>query len=205
MFQLTQLQVSKDPTGYWLNMQYSYSATQNNGKITSESDNLSGEQVAYTYDALNRLASAQTTQIGGTQWGQSYTYDGFGNLTDQTVIKGSAPDVHVAYNASNNRQTSDTADANGNIGSGSVYDMDNRLVQPVASGSVAYGYDVANKRVWRGDTSLGPGRDCFLGRTEVGDISGFDWRFKHLLHAHIDQRIFRWQAGLQRELRHRLE
>ena len=25
----------------------------------------SGEQIAYTYDALNRIASAQTTQIGG--------------------------------------------------------------------------------------------------------------------------------------------
>jgi YD repeat-containing protein len=93
MFQLTQLQVGSSA----LNIQYAYSGTQNNGKITSQSDVISGEQIAYTYDALNRLFSAQTTQTGGTQWGQSYTYDGFGNLTDQTVIKGSAPDVHVAY------------------------------------------------------------------------------------------------------------
>jgi hypothetical protein len=66
-----------------------------------------------------------------TQWGQSYTYDGFGNLTDQSVIKGSASTMHVTYNAANNRQTGDVADANGNIGSNYVYDVGNRLLQPV--------------------------------------------------------------------------
>jgi len=68
---------------------------------------------------LNRLASAVTTDNPNvTQWGQSYTFDGFGNLTDQNVIKGSAPTMHVVYNSATNRQTGDTADANGNIGSG---------------------------------------------------------------------------------------
>jgi len=32
------------------------SATQNNGKITSQTDVLSGEQITYTYNTLNRLA-----------------------------------------------------------------------------------------------------------------------------------------------------
>jgi len=42
-----------------------------------------------SYDSLNRLATAVTTDNANvTQWGQSYTYDGFGNLTDQNVIKG---------------------------------------------------------------------------------------------------------------------
>jgi RHS repeat-associated protein len=151
MFQLTQLQVGSSA----LNIQYNYSATQNNGKISSQTDALSGEQIAYTYDALNRLASAQTTQTGGTQWGQSYTYDGFGNLTDQTVIKGGAPDVHVAYNYLTNQQTGDTADANGNIGAGYIYDLENRLVQPGSSSPVHYGYDAGNKRIWRGDSTSG--------------------------------------------------
>lgn len=156
MFQLTQLTV-----GSALNIQYGYSATQNNGKITSQTDVISGEQIAYTYDALNRLASAQTTQTGGTQWGQSYTYDGFGNLTDQTLIKGSAPDVHVAYNYLTNRQTGDTADLNGNIGSGNIYDLENRLVQP--SGSTArYAYDANNKRMWRGDSGTGVDEIAFF-------------------------------------------
>jgi YD repeat-containing protein len=45
-------------------------------------DYISGEAVQYAYDSLLRLASAQTT---GTQWGEAYTYDGFGNLTGKTV------------------------------------------------------------------------------------------------------------------------
>jgi hypothetical protein len=50
-------------------------------------------------------------------------------LTDQNVIKSSAPTMHVVYNASTNRQTTDTVDANGNIGSGYIYDIENRLPQ----------------------------------------------------------------------------
>jgi RHS repeat-associated protein len=146
MFQLSQITVPGA-----LNIQYSYSATQNNGKITSQTDVISGETVVYTYDALNRLATAQTS-AGSPTWGQSYTYDGWGNLTDQNVILGSAPTMHVAYNPATNRQTGDVADANGNIGSSYTYDMSNRLIQ--ASGtSMVYAYAPDNKRVWRGDGS----------------------------------------------------
>ncbi len=95
-----------------VNLTYSYSATQNNGKITGQTDNISGEQVVYTYDALNRLATAGATN---STWGQSYGYDGFGNLQDQTVTAGTAPSLSVVYNAATNRQTTDCADANGNI------------------------------------------------------------------------------------------
>jgi YD repeat-containing protein len=52
---------------------YSYSATQNNGQITSMIDN--GEAISYQYDALNRLVNAT-----GSGWAQGYEYDGFGNL-----------------------------------------------------------------------------------------------------------------------------
>jgi len=41
----------------------------------------------------------------------------------------------------------DTADANGNLGSG-VYDIENRLIQPAGT-SVTYAYAPGNKRVWR--------------------------------------------------------
>jgi RHS repeat-associated protein len=132
-----------------LDMQYAYSPTNNNGKIMSQTDVLSGEQITYTYDSLNRLATAQTADNPSvTQWGQSYTYDGFGNLTDQNGIKGTVPTMHVVYNASTNRQTTDTADANGNIGSGYIYDIENRLLQ-AGSGMPQYGYDAGNKRIWR--------------------------------------------------------
>lgn len=64
-----------------LNIQYGYPATQNNGKIASQKDLPNGEEIVYHYDSLNRLAKAETTTDPNvTQWGQSYTYDGFGNL-----------------------------------------------------------------------------------------------------------------------------
>lgn len=136
-----------------LNIQYSYSATQNNGKITSETDVVSGEQVTYTYDSLNRLASATSSVNPG--WGQSYAYDGFGNMTGQTVTKGTAPSLSVSYNPATNRQTGDCADANGNIlttgagctGSSITYDVENRIR---TAGSAVYSYAPGNKRVWRG-------------------------------------------------------
>ena len=151
LFQLTRITV---PSA--LDVQYAYSATQNNGKLTSQTDVISGEQVLYTYDSLNRLATAQTAANPNvTQWGQSYTYDGFGNLTDQNVILGSAPTLHVAYNAATNRQTGDVADANGNLGTNYVYDWANRLVQPGTAGSTIprYAYDASGQRVWRGSGS----------------------------------------------------
>ena len=82
-----------------VNITYNYSSTQNNGKITSQTDNISGETVVYTYDSLNRLASAGATS---SSWGQSYGYDGFGNLTAQTVTAGSAPAYSVTPDPTTN-------------------------------------------------------------------------------------------------------
>ena len=47
-------------------MQYTYSPTQNNGQIVKQNDLTtgeltSGEEVTYTYDSLNRLIGAVTT------------------------------------------------------------------------------------------------------------------------------------------------
>jgi RHS repeat-associated protein len=141
-----------------VNITYAYSATQNNGKITSQTDNVSGEQVVYAYDALNRLASA----TAGSTWGQSYSYDGFGNLTNQNVTAGTAPSLSVSYNSSTNLQTTDCADANGNIlgtaayncpGSGQLYtyDVSNRLVS--VPGGTQYAHAPGNKRIWKGTLS----------------------------------------------------
>ena len=157
MLQLTSV------SGGGRDIQYNYSANQNNGKIVSETDLVSGEQVNYTYDALNRLATAMTSDNPNVaQWGQSFTYDGFGNLTNVNVIKGSAP----IYSANPDPATNHVGctDANGNTSSasqcglGAVYDVENRLV---AWTNQAWGYAYApgNKRVWRGagtyDSSTG--------------------------------------------------
>jgi len=81
--QLTRLTVP----GY-LDERYVYPATTNAGRIERNKDWDSGEEVAYQYDELNRLTSAGTTGTDG--WGLSFSYDGFGNRTAQTVTKGSA-------------------------------------------------------------------------------------------------------------------
>jgi YD repeat-containing protein len=60
-------------------MTYNYASTKNNGRIVSSVDAVTGENVSYTYDSLNRLIAAATTT--GAPWSESYTYDGFGNMT----------------------------------------------------------------------------------------------------------------------------
>src|SRR5579883_1016969 len=178
MLQLTQV------SGGGRNIQYNYSANQNNGKIVSETDLVSGEQVNYTYDALNRLATAMTSDNPNVaQWGQSITYDGFGNLTNVNVIKGSAPALGVSYDPATNHGA--CTDANGNTGNVELscgnygYDVENRVIAydpsgPYGGASAWYGYAPGNKRVWRGtgtyDSSTGT-----WSTDEDGDVLLF-WR-----------------------------
>jgi YD repeat-containing protein len=67
-----------------MNTTYNYPATQNNGRITSSVDGITGENTTYTYDALNWLTNASNSL-----WSEAYTYDRFGNLTSKTGSGGS--------------------------------------------------------------------------------------------------------------------
>ncbi|MBL0156992.1 MAG: RHS repeat protein [Bryobacterales bacterium] len=73
-------------------VEYSYSATANDGRITKRKE-LSGDEVDYLYDSLGRLVSAATPGNLSSDWGLSFSYDGFGNKTQQSVTKGTGP-VH---------------------------------------------------------------------------------------------------------------
>jgi hypothetical protein len=113
-----------------MDMQYTYSATQNNGEITQSQDFVTGEQVTFQYDCLQRLTSAATT---GPQWGLTFSYDGFGNRLSQQATKGTPPSVYATYDTSTNRITGYPHDANGNItslpnGTTLTYDVENRVV-----------------------------------------------------------------------------
>src|SRR5262249_32357598 len=92
----------------------------------------------YTYDALNRLSLAETVGSGG--WGQSFTYDGFGNLTAKTATKGTGvPSFTATINpATNGGPTSYPAHAlpDGTDGEGGA----------VVNGGTQYQYDHAGKR-----------------------------------------------------------
>ena len=121
-----------------MDMEYRFSATQNNGRIESSKDWVSGEDIAYQYDGLNRLVAAGT---------EAYVYDGFGNMTS----KGG---VAISINAATNRAATGY-DANGAYIGGYIqglqayeyeYDMENRMVRD-HNVWWSYEYDPYGKRV----------------------------------------------------------
>ena len=145
--------------GGGIDLEYVYTAGQNNGRITQQIDHVSGEQVTYQYDQLNRLSHAETLD---NSWGLSYGYDGFGNLTAKTVTKGTPPltwtGFTVAYDPATNHGAGYDANGNAPVGGQYPYDVENRLTQPVLSpswsvrnlGDGNYVYDPWGKRIgWR--------------------------------------------------------
>ncbi len=161
MLQLTQIQSTGSLSQ---NIQYVYSATQNNERIQQTLDAASGEQVSYQYDALNRLVHAETA---GNTWGETYQYDGFGNLTVKTPTKGSAPAWSATYNAATNWQMGVQYDANGNPPVG-TFDVENRLVNeidPSTGDTVSWLYDPWGKRVIRQDQTTGASQYTLYGVT----------------------------------------
>jgi RHS repeat-associated protein len=128
----------------------------------------SGETITYQYDSLNRLIQASGT--GGPQgaWSQSFTFDGFGNLTQKTGSNAPS-NAFLATNPATNQLTSNGGqyDANGNLtayGTGAfaaayAYDIENRMSVAAGAGTVQtlFGYDSGNQRVYQGtyDTSAG--------------------------------------------------
>ncbi len=125
----------------------------NNGKLSSMYNATSGETVTYTYDSLNRMATA-----AGSGWGEAYTLDPYGNLTTKTVTSGSGPSLSVSVNPGNNQLQGYgfNYDANGNaVNSSSAtplsYDAENRLTGVGWNNqapAVDYCYDAQNKRIF---------------------------------------------------------
>jgi RHS repeat-associated protein len=145
--------VSQTVPGY-LNMTYNYSPTQNNGRITSSVDGITGENTSYTYDALNRLTGASNASWNGT-----YQYDGFGNLTSKSGTGGSPnafPSMTATYNV-HNQLTTGSYDANGNtiVASGYTvgYSVENKMISQTAPswpwGVTLYDYDPSGRRVMK--------------------------------------------------------
>jgi len=119
---------------------YNYSQTANDGKIVSQTSG--AETINYNYDSLGRLTQATTA---GT--------DGWGNRLTQNAVKGAVPTMVTITDPATNRIQSHTYDQNGNTTNtpqqgAMTYDVMNRL-KTVASDT--YGYDPANKRIWKND------------------------------------------------------
>ncbi len=109
--------------------------------ITNNIDNLRSE--TFTYDTLNRILTAQTNATYSTSstkcWGESYSYDPWGNLlgtgwpsSSYASCTQESPGPGGAVGA-NNQLSTDTYDAAGNIiampnGSSYSYDAENHLL-----------------------------------------------------------------------------
>jgi hypothetical protein len=147
---------------------YSWQAGANNGQISQAVDTISGETIAYQYDALKRLTSASSTPNVGSSvsaWAQTYQFDGFGNLTAK-VLNGTS--TTIAVNAATNQLTNSNYDLNGNmltgVGATFTYDAANRVesAAEVSGGSEYFGYSPDNKQVYR-YTAAGLEEETFYG------------------------------------------
>jgi RHS repeat-associated protein len=158
MLQLTNITGVNQGVTYQ-NISYTFPvAGQNAGKILSQTDSISGETVSYVYDSLKRLTSATAN---ANAWQQTYSYDGFGNLTGRMGYGAAqSTTINTPADPITNRLSGYTYDPNGNqISTGYAYDAENRLVQANA-GAVRYGYDGQNKRIWQATFSNCSGDSC---------------------------------------------
>src|SRR6266446_3409896 len=119
----------------------------------------------YSYDSLNRLAAMSDSNTSQQCRGLSWTYDAWGNRTDQTQTAGTCNSFHQSVNTKN--QLVDTInntlqyDAAGNMtydGNHSyTYDAENRLIQVDGGSTASYVYDAVGHRVTK--TVSGAWRD----------------------------------------------
>jgi hypothetical protein len=139
-----------------MDLHYSFSPNANNGKILGVTESVTGETINYAYDTLNRLISASGAGNPGLgTWGETFTFDGFGNLTDKNAT-GNATSWHSLVDYTTNRlQSGNQYDPQtGNLtGTGNMqmtYDVANRVSTVLVSSAPAgmYGYDQDNHRVW---------------------------------------------------------
>jgi YD repeat-containing protein len=161
------LQVTELTAGSY-HYRYNYSSTQNNGRVVSTSDVLSGETITYQYDTLNRLIQASGTGDAQGAWSQAFTFDGFGNLIQKTGSNAPS-NALLATNSQTNHLSTNGAqyDSNGNLtayGTGSyavtyAYDIENRLSSATPVGSIQhlFGYDSANQRIYQGTYNTSSG------------------------------------------------
>jgi RHS repeat-associated protein len=137
---------------------FSAYSTGDNGNVYQIANNRDSTRTqSFTYDTLNRIASAQSS---GTQWGETFTIDSWGNLTNETGIAGKTN--HEGLNTSvplpNNQLSGFGYDAAGNMTSNGtasyVYDAENRLI---ATAGYSYIYDADGQRVEKCTEGSTPG------------------------------------------------
>jgi RHS repeat-associated protein len=144
--------------GLFVNKAYDYNAGHNNGNVISITNYKDSNRTqAFTYDALNRIASGSSSaNTGAYSWGENYSIDAWGNL-QITPMSGKAHggNFQLSGNAQN-RPTGLAYDAAGNLmsylSSTYTYDQENRLS---STAGMSYTYDGNGERVLKSNTSTG--------------------------------------------------
>jgi len=146
-------------SGTVLDLSYGFNlGTANNGNVASVANNRNhNRDQSYTYDQLNRVATAQTAATSGSDcWGLSFGYDVWANLLSETVTKCSAPMLSLGVNTQNRiTNTGFSYDVAGNmVSDGSLsyaWDAESRMK---AGAGVNYTYDGDGKRVQKSTGKL---------------------------------------------------
>ncbi len=122
-----------------------------NGNVASILNNRNhNRDQTYTYDQLNRVATAQSAATSGSDcWGLGFSYDIWANLLSPRVTKCSAPMLSVGVSTKNQvNNACFSHDAAGNLlsdGSFSyAWDAESRMK---SAAGVNYTYDGDGKRV----------------------------------------------------------
>ena len=155
---LNQLQQTACPTTAAMIMSRSYNfgfGTNDNGNVISITNCRDTNRTQnFDYDNLNRVQHAYTS---GQNWGEAFTIDAWGNLTNkaQYLGKTSYELLNVAPATAKNQLTGYGYDAAGNVisnsGTSYTYDAENRLV---TVGGVTYTYDGDGNRVKKSSGTL---------------------------------------------------
>lgn len=134
--------------------------TGDNGNVFQIINNVdSSRSTTFIYDSLNRLSQANTiTTTGANCWGETYTIDAWGNLTNRGGVSGMGSCWTEGLNAApaspKNQLNGILYDAAGNVTNGSgnlpAYDGENRIV---VDAGVSYHYDADGLRI---EKSSGP-------------------------------------------------
>ena len=158
--------------GTLIDLKYNFNlGTTDNGNVIGISNNrVTGRTQSFTYDALNRIATGQSQATSGSDcWGQNFTIDAWGNLTNETVRQCSAPMLNAPATVKN-QISGYCYDLAGNLLGTSAcpslpytptytFDAENRLLclgnNCVAGGVWVYTYDGDGNRVKKANGSSG--------------------------------------------------
>ena len=146
-----------------LQLDYGYGTTANNGNLLSQSITIPGLTLnqSYTYDALNRLQTAN--ENGGVSWKQKFLYDRYGNRRIDTAAANTSPDLigpNPVLSETTNRIVAQAGeqyeyDGAGNLKRGREgqtygFDGENKMTSfngGASQGGADYSYDGDGKRV----------------------------------------------------------